>query len=211
MILHEFPVSSNAQRVRFLLFELGLEFERNLIPPAKPRPDSHLALNPLGLVPVLQDGDLTLAESNAILRYLAAKAGRDDLYPADLAARAQVDMLLDAIATSFRPNALPLEITGLGFKPGVGFFPETAEPERVPEVLEQQRPVLDAISRMLGPEPWAVHGRFTIADCSGAPVLWRLLNVPGFADAFPRLAAWGRAVTSRPAFSAIKAESGIQG
>lgn len=209
MILHEFPASSNAQKVRFLLDELGLTYERNAVPPARPRPASHLTLNPLGLVPVLQDGDLTLSESNAILRYLAAKAGRADLYPTDPVERAKVDMLLDAISTTFRPACMPLEIAGLGFKPGLGLFPQTAEPERLPGLYDEQRPLLVAFSGLLGPEPWAVHGRFTIADCAGAPVLYRLLHLNGFADTFPRLAAWGRAATGRPGFARVAAEAGL--
>ena len=67
--------------MRFLLGVLGLEYERRTVPFEEPRPDWHFAVNPLGGIPALIDGDVVLAESNAILRYLAAREGRDDLLP----------------------------------------------------------------------------------------------------------------------------------
>ncbi|ETK75621.1 hypothetical protein F441_18142 [Phytophthora nicotianae CJ01A1] len=53
-----------------------------------------LALNPNGLIPVLQDGDFALFESSAILVYLAEKFGWTDLYPADVQAHAKVNEYL---------------------------------------------------------------------------------------------------------------------
>ena len=79
MRLHDHPRSSNAQKVRFLLSVLGLEYERRTVPFADERADWHVAVNPLGGIPALIDGTVVLAESNAILRYLAAREGRHDL------------------------------------------------------------------------------------------------------------------------------------
>lgn len=58
-----------------------------------------LALNPNAMVPVIQDGDFTLWESNTILRYLANSRGADALYPRDAKARARVDQWMDWQAT----------------------------------------------------------------------------------------------------------------
>jgi hypothetical protein len=54
-----------------------------------------LELNPIGLVPAVIDGDVVLRESNTIVRYLATKHGRSDLYPVDPAARADVEQWMD--------------------------------------------------------------------------------------------------------------------
>ncbi len=75
LILHANPRSSNAQKVRFLLGELGLAAEIREVPFGADRPAWHLAVNPVGGIPALVDGDLQLAESHAILRYLADARG----------------------------------------------------------------------------------------------------------------------------------------
>ena len=51
-VLHDNALSSNAQKVRFLLAELGQTAELREVPFAYPRPDWHLAVNPLGGIPV---------------------------------------------------------------------------------------------------------------------------------------------------------------
>ncbi len=64
---------SRAFRVKWLLCELGEDFTHVA---ARPHSPEILALNPLGQVPVLTDGDLVLTDSLAILNYLADRAGR---------------------------------------------------------------------------------------------------------------------------------------
>lgn len=54
-----------------------------------------LALNPCAMVPVIQDGDFTLWESNTIIRYLASRYDGSQLYPSEPQARAQVDQWID--------------------------------------------------------------------------------------------------------------------
>ena len=75
ILLYDNPASSNAMKVRFLLAELGLAYERKHVPLARPRPDWYLARYPFGTVPFLEDGDFELGESNAILRYLRQPRG----------------------------------------------------------------------------------------------------------------------------------------
>ena len=71
MRLHDHPRSSNAQKVRFLLSVLALEYERRTVPFADERPDWHLAINPVGGIPALIDGDVVLPANGA--EYRAAK------------------------------------------------------------------------------------------------------------------------------------------
>ena len=115
IILYDFPRSSNALKVRFLLEELGLTYRSEVIPQARPRPADYLALNPLGGVPALDDKGFLLTESNTMLRYLADREGRDDLYPPDLAGRARVDELLDRWSTSLRSALFRVEAKALGY------------------------------------------------------------------------------------------------
>src|SRR6202043_4190817 len=81
--------SSNVQKVMWAIGDLGLAPERFEIggPFGKNKEPAYLAMNPNGLVPTLEDGDVMLWESNTIVRYLAAKHGAGKLEPADPAAR----------------------------------------------------------------------------------------------------------------------------
>ena len=97
--------SSNVQKVRWALGELGLAYEHILVGGrygGNATPD-YLAMNPNGLVPTLRDGDLTVWESHAIVRYLAATYGAGSLWPVDSRQRAIVDQWTDWTATTFGP------------------------------------------------------------------------------------------------------------
>src|SRR5260370_25745998 len=89
--------SSNVQKVMWAIGELGLEHERVDIGGkfGGNKEPAYLAMNPNGLVPTLQDGDLTVWESNTIVRYLAARYGAGKLEPADWKSRALANQWMD--------------------------------------------------------------------------------------------------------------------
>jgi glutathione S-transferase len=73
--LYHFPLSGHAHRVQLFLSLLGLPTEIrpvNLLKGEQKAPE-FLAMNPFGQVPVIEDGDVSLADSNAILIYLASR------------------------------------------------------------------------------------------------------------------------------------------
>jgi glutathione S-transferase len=85
--------SINVRKVLWTCAELDLRFEHVETDAAL------LARNPNAMVPVIQDGDFVLWESNAICRYLASRQPRSTLLPADPKARAQVEQWMDWQAT----------------------------------------------------------------------------------------------------------------
>jgi len=90
--------SANVQKVMWAIGEIGLPHERIDIagPFGKNREPAYLAMNPNGLVPTLEEEDgFLLWESNAIVRYLAAKHRAGVLEPADLHARALANQWMD--------------------------------------------------------------------------------------------------------------------
>ena len=94
--------SSNVMKVLWGLGELGLPFERIDVGGAFGKTDTpeYRAMNPTGLVPTLQEGDFTLWESNAIVRYLGqVHAAGSQLWPTDPHARAIIDHWMDAQQT----------------------------------------------------------------------------------------------------------------
>lgn len=91
MKLFEFPPTRSI-RVRWTLQELGVDFEAvrvNMIAGEHKSP-AFLKINPAGKLPVLQDGNLVLTESMAIVLYLAEKYPEKGLIPADLGQRAEL-------------------------------------------------------------------------------------------------------------------------
>jgi len=92
--------SLNVRKVLWLCGELRIEFEREdwgrgFRSTSDPK---FLAVNPIGLVPAVIDGEVVLRESNTILRYLASKYGPEAIYPTDLADRAHVEQWMDWVA-----------------------------------------------------------------------------------------------------------------
>src|SRR5262245_29175994 len=100
--------SFNVQKVLWLVGELGLAHEHIPAGGSFGRLDepSFRALNPHGRVPVIEDGDLAVWESHAILRYLAARYDRSGLWSADPAARARVDAWMDWSQATLQPDFL---------------------------------------------------------------------------------------------------------
>ena len=99
-LLHGVPLSQPFRAVAWACLQKRLPFEIKMVVPGSSRAphgsrsEDYLRLNPAGTVPLLQDDLVTLAESPAILTYLAERHGWDDLYPSDVAGRAAVNAAL---------------------------------------------------------------------------------------------------------------------
>ena len=99
IILHGTELSGHTHRVELLLRMLGLTFAFVAAPPAVRGTPEFLKLNPLRQIPVLQDGDQTFADSNAILVYLAKRyAPGSHWLPEEPAAAARVQRWLSIAA-----------------------------------------------------------------------------------------------------------------
>ena len=84
MLTLHFAPSSRASRTLWLLEELGLEYELNRLDfhPKDLKSDEHRARHPLGRIPVLDDGDVSIYESGAIAEYILECHKNGDLKPA---------------------------------------------------------------------------------------------------------------------------------
>ena len=97
--------SVNVIKVLWCAAELGLDFVRTDIGGAFGGNDQpeYLAKNPMGRVPTVEDGDLILWESQAIVRYLAATHGIGTLWPEDPGERALSDLWMDWYTAHLHP------------------------------------------------------------------------------------------------------------
>jgi len=100
--------SSNVQIAMWAAKEVGLDVNRIDAGGAFGGTDTpeFLKMNPNRLVPVLQDGDLTLFESAAIMRYLGAEYGSDDFWPKDNKQRAELDVWAEWTKTTICPTLI---------------------------------------------------------------------------------------------------------
>jgi glutathione S-transferase len=105
MKLYHHPISSSSRKAVMTSFLLGSELELvsvDLLGGKTQAPD-YLKINPMGKLPTLVDGELTLWESHAIMQYLADKAPGNTLYPSDTTARTDVNRWLFWASSHWSP------------------------------------------------------------------------------------------------------------
>jgi len=102
MKLYMHPVSMTSRPVRLFAAENGISMDEQVVDlmTGEHYKEPYASLNPNRLVPMLEDGDLRLTESSAILKYLADKVG-SAAYPKDLKQRAKVNEMMDWLNTNF--------------------------------------------------------------------------------------------------------------
>ncbi|MCD0501568.1 glutathione S-transferase family protein [Bordetella petrii] len=154
-------------------------------------------MNPNRKVPVIDDGGLVLWESNAIVRYLAARYGEGSLWPTDLAVRAQVDRWMDWTATEWQPAMVPAFL---------GLI-RTPEAERNLAAIETSTRKANDLGLMLES---ALQGReyiagshFTMGDIVLGSVAHRWLAMPIERPGTPAMSAWYRRLMMRPAAQGV--------
>ena len=153
--------SSNVRKVLWLCAEMDLEHDRldygRGFQPTDT--DDYRALNPNALIPTLVDGDLVIWESNAILRYLAAKYGGEAYYPADPAARAPIDQWMDWQLTTLVPSQRAL-FQGLFVKD-----PAFTDPDLIAKALVQTTKTMGLLDAHLAEsDGYVVGSSLTLAD-----------------------------------------------
>jgi glutathione S-transferase len=192
--------SINVRKVLWTCAELGLDYAREDWGSGFAATDTpeFLALNPNGLVPVLVEDGRVLWESNSICRYLAARAGRTDLLPAEPWARAQVERWMDWQATELN-NAWRYAFMAL-----VRRDPGFAEPGRVAASLADWAGRMAILEAQLAATGGYVAGPgFSLADVVlGLSVNRWLMTPMEPRPVLPAVAAWYARLGGRPGFAA---------
>ncbi|MFG3695309.1 glutathione S-transferase family protein [Stutzerimonas stutzeri] len=154
----------------------------------------YLAKNPNRLVPCLEDGDLVLWESNAIVRYLAAQYGAGTLWSADPRQRAGADKWMDWVTSSL---ATP-------FRPLFWNIVRTAENQRdmaaVQAALEACGTLLAIADEALARQPYLSGERFGMGDIPLGCFAYAWFEMPIERPVLPHLQAWYAQLQARPAY-----------
>lgn len=162
MKLYTFSLSPNCQKVLAVAHEVGVPLSLvnvDLFKGQAKAPEV-LAKNPNGRVPILEDGDFLLWESNAILGYVANKADRVDLAPTTPRERADVDRWLAWSLAHFAPAVRKVAFERIVKKlAGLGAPDEAA----VKAGIEEFAAIGSVFDRSLEGKDY-LCGRLTIAD-----------------------------------------------
>lgn len=161
-------------------------FQLVRIQKAEQRLPSYLALNPVGKVPAIKDGDFVLSESHAILIYLArSRQVADHWYPADLTKRALVDRYLHWHHTNLRYAGF--WIFDKVMKPILGQTPLDYVLEESPIVLAKALRVMET---WLAKQQYLTGEEMTIADISAICELTQLELIQYDYTPYPKVKAW---------------------
>jgi glutathione S-transferase len=188
--------SINVQKVMWAVGEIGLKHERIDAGGAfgKTKDPDFLKMNPNSLVPVLQDGDLTLWESNAIVRYLAARYGDDGMWPEDPAPRAKSDMWMDWMTTTINPAIFPT-FWGLIRTPAEQRDMKAIEAARV-----KTADLLKIFESHMAHRLFVGGTNFSIGDVAMGVFVKRWFALPIERPKLPALQAYYDRLKQRPAF-----------
>ena len=185
--------SVNVQKVVWCADELGLEYERidaggkyGVV-----NTPEYRAMNPNALVPVIEDDGFFLWESNAIVRYLAARYGEGSLWPTDIQMRADADRWMDWQAVSLNPSIGPAFIQLIRTEPEKR---DVAAVERARIDAEQKLALLDA---HLATRDFVAGSTFTMGDIPLGCSVDRWAKLPIARESHPHVERWHAALRTR--------------
>ncbi len=197
MKLYTHPISGNARKAEFVLRHVGVDAERIVVDLGKgeQRAPEFLEINPNGKVPVLVDGDLTLWESHAIMRYLARKYA-PELLGSDPNERAAVDQWLCWQLAHLGPTFGKILYERL-IKPMRGLAGDEAAAEKAADEFDRLVLILgthlDGRDFVAGDVP-------TLADMSLAVTVASAPEVGVSLEAYPSMTGWFERMRALPSW-----------
>ena len=189
--LYNFPKSGHAHRIELMLSLLNLPTELVFVDLAKgahKQPD-FLALNPFGQVPVIDDNGTVIADSNAILVYLAKKYDNGTWLPEEPAAAARVQRWLSVAAgpLAFGPAAARLvTVFGAAFN--------------TDEVITRAHTLLKVIDAELAKSPFLAGSTATIADIANYSYIAHAPEGNVSLEPYANVRSWLARIESLPGF-----------
>ncbi|XP_058743014.1 glutathione S-transferase F9-like [Vicia villosa] len=200
------PHCSSAKRVLVCLIEKEIEFE---VVPVNVFNNEHkdpqyLKLQPFGTVPVIQDGDYTLYESRAIMRYYAEKYRSQgvELLGKTIEEKGLIEQWLEVEAHSYHPPAYNLTIHVL-------FTALTTNKTPDPKVIEESEAklvkVLDIYEERLSKSKYLAGDFFSLADMSHLPFTYYINNMGKdyLIKDRKHVSAWWDDISSRPSWKKV--------
>lgn len=189
--LHRFRLSGHSHRVELFLSLLGLPYEIVDVPSGGQKAPEFLAWNRFGQVPVIEDDGYVLADSNAILVYLAtAHDPERQWYPSDARTAAEIQRWLSVAAGPLFNGPCVARLVGL--------FDAKHDLARAQATAGSLFKVMDAHLATSG--AYFVGTRPTIADVALYSYTAHAPEGHISLDAYPSIQAWLRRIEALPGF-----------
>jgi len=187
--------SINVKKVVWTAQELGLNFQRTdaggLFGIVKT--PEYVRLNPNSTVPVIEDDDFVLWESNVIVRYLCAKHSAGQMYPTDLRARFDAERWMDWQQTTLNPAS----------RPGFWQLIRTPVEQRNAAVIAESNAAVESLmatlDRHLAQRAFMAGEHFSMADIPLACEVHRWFGLPQPRQSRPNLERWYAGICARQA------------
>ena len=194
--LYGHELSGNSYKVRLFLDLLGLDYEwvKVDVMTGEHKSPEYLALNPFGQIPLLVDGDLQLADAQAILFYLAQQYGGEKWRPSDAIPLARIIRWLSTTAGEVRQgveNARLYHIFG-------------ATNINIERAYQKSEMILGQLEQVLGNQDWLELDRVTIADIAVFPYVALARDGKVDLSAYPNVLAWIERIKALPNFKSMK-------
>jgi glutathione S-transferase len=194
-VLYGAEHSGHSHRVRLLLEMLRLPYRVEPASPERRRTPEFLALNPLGQIPVLRDKGEVIADSNAILVYLALTYDSERRwYPGDPLQAAQVQRWLSIAAGELRHGPGAARLIAQWGLPG--------DPVAAAGIAQK---LLEFMEGHLQRAPWLAAGHATIADIANYSYIAHAREGGISLNDFPAILSWLERIRSLPNFAPMPA------
>ena len=192
------PMSTCTRKVLMTLAETNTAHDFVLVDFAKGehKQPPHLARQPFGQVPALQDDDFELYESRAMCRYINDKVG-GPLVPRELRDRARMEQWISVETSNFTAPVMKFVFHHI--------FKREQTPEALATAATQTDATLAILERQLAAQPFIAGGSFTLADICFMPYIEYAMNTPAkdhFAN-HPHVIAWWSKISERPTWRKV--------
>ncbi|ARM14595.1 MULTISPECIES: glutathione S-transferase family protein [Rhizobium] len=196
MKLYDYILSPSCYKIRLMAAILGVKLDIRPVdfhPGAEHRGPELLALNPAGSIPILEDGDLVLTESSAILAYLAARSGPEWLGASAPQETAHLQQWL-SFSHRLTANLGGARLHQMLVRPG---NIEALQAQGVAALRELEASLFE--QRLRGMR-FLVSNRATIADIACFPYVALAPDGGISLDPYPNIRLWLRAIRSLEGF-----------
>ena len=191
--------SINVKKVVWAAQELGPDFVRHEAGGVHGvvKTPAYMALNPNSQIPVMQDGDYVLWESNVITRYLCAKYSLGNFYPSDLQERFDAERWMEWQQTMTNPASRN------GFWHLIRLPVEQRDMALVAQSNAAVEPLMAVLDAHLATRSYLVGERFTMADIPLGCEVQRWFGLPQAREKRPHIERWFASLLARPAATGV--------